>query len=98
MTFALVSSTGSISSETDAATQWLLGLRYLTQNETTIIAEYYRNNGGYTSQELQNFFTAVDFATDTSNTTLLNTLATVLSGAQSRPGVSVSASEQQGTV
>jgi hypothetical protein len=73
----LVSSTGSISSETDAATQWLLGLRYLTQNETTIIAEYYRNNGGYTSQELQNFFTAVDFATDTSNTTLLNTLATV---------------------
>ncbi len=77
LTRQLVSSTGSIRSETTTASQWLLGLRYLTQNDTTIIAEYYRNGGGYTPEEMQSFFSAVDFATTTSNTTLLNALAVV---------------------
>jgi hypothetical protein len=77
LTRQLVSSTGNVSSETRSATQWLLGLRYLTANETTLIAEYYHNGAGYTSDEMQNFFSAVDLATDTSNTTLLSTLAGV---------------------
>ena len=66
-----------MNSETSSATQWLLGLRYLTENETTIIAEYYRNDGGYSPAEMQDFFTAVDFATSTNNAALLNTLAAV---------------------
>ena len=77
LTRQLVSSSGSVSSETTSASQWLLGLRYLTENETTIIAEYYRNNGGYSATQMQDFFSAVDFATTTSNTTLLSTLATI---------------------
>ena len=77
VTRQLVSSSGSVNSETSSATQWLLGLRYLTENETTIIAEYYRNDGGYSPAEMQDFFTAVDFATSTNNAALLNTLAAV---------------------
>jgi hypothetical protein len=33
-----------------------LGLRYLTERETTLIAEVYRNGGGYTEAEMQRFF------------------------------------------
>jgi hypothetical protein len=34
----------------------LIGLRYLTRGDTTIIAELYRNGGGYTTGELSEFF------------------------------------------
>lgn len=73
----LVSTTGVVTTRQTSAQQWLLGLRYLTQNETTLIAEYYRNSGGYSAADMQNYFTAVDYATATNNTTLLNTLAAV---------------------
>jgi hypothetical protein len=35
---------------------WMLGLRYLTEAETTWIAEYYHNGGGYTPDEMQHFY------------------------------------------
>lgn len=54
-----------------------MGLRYLSENETTVIAEYYRNSAGYSSTDLTNYFRAIDFATSTSNSSLLNTLATL---------------------
>jgi hypothetical protein len=73
----LVSSNGAVSGVQESATQWLLGLRYLTENETTIIAEYYRNSGGYSSGELEAYFSAVDAAFAGSDTPLLNTLATI---------------------
>ncbi|MFO7578832.1 MAG: hypothetical protein R6W74_01310 [Nitrosomonas halophila] len=38
------------------ATDWLLGLRYLTETETTWIAEYYRNGTGYTPDEMRRFY------------------------------------------
>jgi hypothetical protein len=34
----------------------LLGLRYLTTNETTWIAEYYHNGAGYTPDEMRRFY------------------------------------------
>lgn len=37
----------------------LIGLRYLTGRDTTIIFELYRNGGGYTSQELDAFYDLV---------------------------------------
>jgi hypothetical protein len=37
----------------------LLGLRYLTERDTTVIFELYRNGGGYTSQELAAFYDLV---------------------------------------
>ncbi len=77
VTTQLVSDSGIISSETDSTTRWLLGLRYLTDNDTTIIAEYYRNNSGYSTSEMKSFFTSVDSASASNNTALLTTLATV---------------------
>lgn len=73
----LVSSNGTVTTNTDSAQQWLLGLRYLTENETTIIAEYYHNGAGYTPEQMQSYFTAVDYATASNNATLLNNLATL---------------------
>jgi hypothetical protein len=35
---------------------FLLGVRYLTEQQTTIIVEYYRNGGGYSRDEMQRFF------------------------------------------
>ncbi|MBI2876969.1 MAG: hypothetical protein HYY20_08810 [Candidatus Tectomicrobia bacterium] len=39
---------------------YLLGLRYLTQQETTFILEYYRNSTGFTREEMGDFFRFVD--------------------------------------
>jgi hypothetical protein len=41
-------------------TSALLGLRYLTERETTFIAEWYRNGGGYSETEMQRFFDLID--------------------------------------
>jgi hypothetical protein len=40
-------------------TSWLVGLRYLTERDLTVIAEYYRNGGGYTEAEMRRFFDLV---------------------------------------
>jgi hypothetical protein len=43
---------------------YLLGVRYLSQRETTYILEYYRNGTGFTKEESQNFYRFVDRAYD----------------------------------
>lgn len=73
----IVLSNGTITTSSNSTTQWLLGLRYLTENETTIIAEYYKNNSGYSAKELQDFFNAVNVARSTNNTILLNSLLSI---------------------
>jgi hypothetical protein len=40
------------------ATSYLLGLRYLTERETTWIVEYYRNGTGYTEAQARTFYEA----------------------------------------
>jgi hypothetical protein len=45
-----------------AATSFLLGLRYLTERDTTWILEYYRNGPGFTNAELERFVGYVDQA------------------------------------
>ena len=35
---------------------WLLGIRYLSTNDITSIIEYYHNDGGYTEEEMTNFY------------------------------------------
>jgi hypothetical protein len=39
---------------------FLLGLRYLSERETTVIAEYYHNGGGYTKQEMKDYYSLID--------------------------------------
>jgi hypothetical protein len=49
---------GGLATETRDYTSWLLGLRYLSERETTVIAELYRNGAGYTQEETRVFFEA----------------------------------------
>jgi hypothetical protein len=67
-------SSGNTHSESRTANNYLLGLRYLTENDTTIITEYYRNGAGFSSSQMSDFYQAVHTAENTSNTALLNNL------------------------
>jgi hypothetical protein len=50
-------------SEADAQS-YLLGLRYLTSRDTTLILEYYRNEAGFTTRETEGYFSFVHAADD----------------------------------
>jgi len=57
------------------ATNYLLGLRYLTESEETYILEYYHNATGFTESDMQDYFSFIDQGYDsyrlTGNDTLL---------------------------
>lgn len=57
-----------------SATNVLLGTRYLTSWNTTIIAEYLHNDAGFSASETDNFFDAADVALNTENRQLLSTV------------------------
>jgi hypothetical protein len=46
----------TLATQVRSLTSYVLGLRYLTEHQTTIIAEYYRNGAGFTQVEAQQFF------------------------------------------
>ncbi len=58
-------STGKLASTLKSNNNLLLGTRYLTQNEITIIFEYIHNAGGLTSDQMDNYYTALKTALDT---------------------------------
>ena len=53
---------GQLSTRVGPATSWLLGMRYLTERDTTWIAEYFHNGGGYTRRQLEDFSLFADAA------------------------------------
>lgn len=63
-TRSYIGSNGSSHQTEYDATNWLLGLRYLTEKDTTYILEYYRNGTGFPEQEMQDYFTFVHTAYD----------------------------------
>jgi hypothetical protein len=60
--FPLTDAAGNVSRRTEAVSSWLLGMRYLTERETTYIVEYYRNGTGFSETEYRNFLTLADRA------------------------------------
>lgn len=52
----VLTASNSLASESHSYTSALLGLRYLSERDTTFIAEYYRNGSGYTKAEMDRFF------------------------------------------
>ncbi len=46
------------------AKNYLLGLRYLTASDLTYIAEYYHNGTGFTTNEMEDYFTYINTAYD----------------------------------
>jgi hypothetical protein len=55
---------GVLHSSTYDAVSYLLGLRYLTNKQTTYILEYYRNGTGFTKGQMQDFFSYVNTGYD----------------------------------
>ncbi len=56
----VISSSGQRSTLSGDALSWLVGLRYLTAQDTTLVMEYYRNGTGYTKNEMDNYFQEVE--------------------------------------
>ena len=55
-----VAPSGAITTERRNVTSYLLGLRYLTERDTTYILEYYRNGTGYTDNQTRDFYQLID--------------------------------------
>ena len=82
-------SAGRVTTEVANATSYLLGLRYLTENDTTYIAEYYRNGTGYSDGEARQFYQLVDTAfaqlEKTGSSALLSKALSLSQGSYGRP-------------
>lgn len=60
----LVSQDGIVSQDRYDAFSFLLGMRYLTETDTTFLIEYYHNGEGYTGSELASYYDYVHDAYD----------------------------------
>jgi hypothetical protein len=71
------------------ALSYLLGLRYLSEKETTYFLEYYRNGGGFSRAQIKDFITFVDRSyqtfVNTGNDSGLTRAARLLDGPYGRP-------------
>jgi hypothetical protein len=82
-------SAGRVTNEVRNATSYLFGLRYLTESDTTYIAEYYRNGTGYSEAEARQFYQLVDTAftqlQQTGSSVLLPKALSLSQGGYGRP-------------
>ncbi|MDX2495601.1 MAG: hypothetical protein QNK27_11620 [Desulfuromusa sp.] len=58
----VLNSSGLLESHERAVTSYLLGLRYLTENDITTILEFYHNDAGYSETEMDRFYQLVSDA------------------------------------
>ena len=56
----VIDAAGAITEKESDAQSYLIGTRYLTEAETTWIAEYYHNGTGFSRAEMRDFFTFVN--------------------------------------
>jgi hypothetical protein len=84
-----VDSGGNVRSSTYDTLSYLLGIRYLSGQETTYILEYYRNGTGFTGGESRDFYHYADRAYNqflaTGNEALLKRAANLSQGNYGRP-------------
>lgn len=59
---SVVGSDGSAQATVRDAASWLLGLRYLSARDTTLLLEFYRNGNGYTERQMADYFAFVNRA------------------------------------
>lgn len=62
--FRVLQDDGSLAAFTGSGTSWLLGLRYLTAQQLTVIVEAFHNGTGFREDELERFFSRVHAAHD----------------------------------
>lgn len=58
----VVDAAGHVSQEQESVASYLIGMRYLTEGQTTYIAEYYHNGPGFSDQEAASFYRFADNA------------------------------------
>ena len=58
----IVDDAGNLITEKSSQVKALLGLRYLTENETTLIAELYHNGTGYSQKQMDAFYSLANSA------------------------------------
>jgi hypothetical protein len=56
----VIDAAGASTEKESDAQSYLIGIRYLTEAETTWIAEYYHNGAGFTEEEMRDYFTFVN--------------------------------------
>ena len=56
----VIDAADAITEKESNAQSYLIGIRYLTEAETTWIAEYYHNGAGFSRDEMRDFFTFVN--------------------------------------
>ena len=85
----VATATGATTVVRGDAQRWLLGMRHLSERDTTTILEYYRNGPGLTESEMQSFVQFVDNAyaqyLATGNDAALNRAANALRGGYGQP-------------
>lgn len=85
----VTNSMGVVTNPVGNVTSYMLGLRYLTASDTTYIAEYFRNGGGYSDQEFQQFYQLVNTAftqfEQTGSTALIQKAQSLSQGSYGRP-------------
>jgi hypothetical protein len=60
----VLSASGAVTTQTADTPSYLLGVRHLSERDTTTIIEYYYNGAGYTESEMRDYFTFVHAAYD----------------------------------
>ncbi|MBA3003553.1 MAG: hypothetical protein FP813_06850 [Desulfurivibrio sp.] len=88
-TYKVLDESGQLTARETSDTSYLLGLRYLTENDLTAIVEFYHNDDGYTEGEMERFFQKVDtgsyqFVT-TGDDTLLGQVAVISESGYTKP-------------
>ena len=85
----VINANGQGSKTQSDAVSYLLGLRYLSEKDTTYFLEYYRNGGGFSRAQIKDFITFVDNSyrtfVNTGNDSGLTRAATLLDGPYGRP-------------
>ncbi len=58
----IIQADDTVGEEKYSSVNYLLGIRFLTKTNTTFFFEYLKNGNGYTSYELENFYSLIDQA------------------------------------
>jgi hypothetical protein len=82
---AVLTDNNTLVVETRSFVNYLVGLRYLTERDTTFIVEYYRNGGGFSTAESQQFYDLVRASSD--NSALANLVARAAAQGYTRPNM-----------
>lgn len=85
----IVDASGNVRMIESSTDSYLLGVRFITPQEITVIAEYYRNGTGYSPEQMRDFYdyTAASYAeyVSSGNASTMDRVAALAEGSYGRP-------------